>query len=517
MKDVSLLLTFILICMKSQCQYSYFNNNYFIEDGLVGSALDNIVVLEDGLLIHGYVADSEGSNEYYTKTDYQGNVLWSSSQLLSEGTFRYLSPFDVFKKCTSGFIISITEYTELYPITNSVIIKLNENMEEEWQFTQYQYQNDSVSKMEYSGLMECENGDFIAFGDVTYNTEQGEQSSYLLSRISQTGNEIWSRKYPNSQGQLISSNQFFIKSTEIFELGNGDFLGMFGRRMNNELIPSAILFDENGNFVDSISWGDYETVDGVPYAIHIGDDNFLYIYQHANGSFFNSEPLTQPRAGIISMYADGNINTQFPMFNHEMAWGRINDLEQCFDSNYLVLGSGAVPGLMNHAFLLQMDENGVEQWYQQYTPPIPYYSLEVFDLEVCPDGGYVFGGYCLGIEPNKQMYWLVKTDACGDVEYDGCWPVTSVLQEPTAERNFSVYPNPAEDLITISLSSTQSESEYLSISVRDIEGNLVHSFDRINRQTEINLDISKWSSGAYHITIVNSCTQAVISQRFVKL
>jgi hypothetical protein len=481
-------------------QYTYFNSPYYNEDSIAGSALDNIIVLEDGLLVHGYVANSDGSNEYFTKMDYQCNVVWSSSELLSDGTFRYLTPFDIFKECSSGFIISIAEYTEIYTKANSVVIKLDENLDEEWRFTQYEYQNDSVAKMEYTCVIECANGDFVAFGDVTYHVGDELQSSFLLTRISGSGSEIWSKEYPNSLGQLINSNNFFIKSTDIFELDNGDLLGWYGRTSNYELIPSAILFDEDGNFIDAISWGDYETMDGVPYGVHIGNDNFLYIYQHANGSFYSSETLAQPRAGIISMYSDGNINTQFPMFNHEMAWGRIYDLEQCFDSNYLVLGSGAIPGLMNHAFLLQMDENGVEQWYQQYTPPILYYSLEVFDLEVCPDGGYVFGGYCLGIEPNKQMYWLVKTDACGDVEYDGCWPVTSVMQEPIAERNFSVYPNPAEDLITISLPSMHSESEYLSISVRDIEGNLVHSFDRINRQTEINLDISKWSSGAYHIT-----------------
>jgi hypothetical protein len=517
MKYISLLLSILVIELNAQSQYTYFNSSYFNSDGVYGSALDNIVILQDGLLTHGYVANIDGSNEYYSKLDFQGNVLWSSSQVLPEGTFRYLTPYDSFKKCSTGFVISTTGHSLENPTMHSEITKLSENFDQLWSFGQDLYDSDTIISMRYSSVLECSNGDFLAFGDISCESESGQSSTIILTRLSGSGTLIWHREYPNSIGQLIVSNVFNVNTNEIYELDNGDFLGWYDRDLNEEVIPCAILFNENGEFIDCTHWGGYGLSDGRPFGLPIGNENFIYAYQHANGSFFGSETLTQPRAGIVSMYSDGNINTQFPIFNHEMAGGRIYDLEQCFDSNYLVLGSGAVPGLMNHAFLLQMDENGVEQWYQQYTPPIPYYSLEVIDLEVCPDGGYVFGGYCLGIEPNKQMYWLVKTDACGDVEYDGCWPVTSVLQEPIVERNFSVYPNPAEDLITISLPSMHSESEYLSISVRDIEGNLVHSFDRINRQTEINLDISKWSSGAYHITVVNSCTHAVMSQRFVKL
>lgn len=71
-----------------------------------------------------------------------------------------------------------------------------------------------------------------------------------------------------------------------------------------------------------------------------------------------------------------------------------------------------------------------------------------------------------------------------------------VLNQPT---HFILFPNPAEQYVSIYLPSQASTSG--QIQIFDMTGKLVHSFSW-NGENSIQLDLSKWVSGSYAVTLI---------------
>ena len=88
---------------------------------------------------------------------------------------------------------------------------------------------------------------------------------------------------------------------------------------------------------------------------------------------------------------------------------------------------------------------------------------------------------------------------------------TGVKNIPASAKGFSVYPNPANDLLFIKSNST-SPSAKISYSIIDMYGNLI-SENKINAAESI--DISNLSNGVYFISIRDEGT--ISTNRFIKI
>ncbi len=74
---------------------------------------------------------------------------------------------------------------------------------------------------------------------------------------------------------------------------------------------------------------------------------------------------------------------------------------------------------------------------------------------------------------------------------------------------FSVYPNPAKNYITIS-----SNSSLDLVLIRDINGRLIKTFNAINQNFENPLDVSSLTSGLYFIELKFGTTHKTL--KFIK-
>ncbi len=88
---------------------------------------------------------------------------------------------------------------------------------------------------------------------------------------------------------------------------------------------------------------------------------------------------------------------------------------------------------------------------------------------------------------------------------------TGIKNIPVADKNISVYPNPANDKLFIKINSSY-QSAKITYSITDIYGSLI-SENRINAVESI--DISNLSEGIYFITIKDETT--ISTNRFIKI
>jgi hypothetical protein len=89
-----------------------------------------------------------------------------------------------------------------------------------------------------------------------------------------------------------------------------------------------------------------------------------------------------------------------------------------------------------------------------------------------------------------QAHWLVKTDACGDVEWINCPNSIQEFEDSTLE----IYPNPSSNHITLSCDEKIHQIDILDISGRMIISEKSSSFQSV-------VDIKKMKPGVYLLKV----------------
>ncbi|MFM1999059.1 MAG: hypothetical protein RL204_1006 [Bacteroidota bacterium] len=119
----------------------------------------------------------------------------------------------------------------------------------------------------------------------------------------------------------------------------------------------------------------------------------------------------------------------------------------------------------------------------------------LWDIEILPDSSIVGGGYWFSGTGAGTFPWVFRTDACGDLIWNNCG-VTSYTE--IDEQDFTVYPNPFSDHLTIEIPIQSDELE-----VRDLSGKLVFQKKTVSAQ-QLTLNLSSLPAGAYILTINTS-------------
>ena len=93
--------------------------------------------------------------------------------------------------------------------------------------------------------------------------------------------------------------------------------------------------------------------------------------------------------------------------------------------------------------------------------------------------------------------------------YSDTVAVTGLLQNSIASaettNNFSIYPNPVKTIATISFKATG----YSTIKLTDVEGNtLLTKTINANGKTTVQLDVSKYASGVYYVSLISDGKQS---------
>ena len=93
-----------------------------------------------------------------------------------------------------------------------------------------------------------------------------------------------------------------------------------------------------------------------------------------------------------------------------------HSVKQTSDGGYILAGYRSEPGSADDDFLLiKTDDAGNMMWSQVYGGNSYDYCMSVIE---CSQGGYVLAGHTMSYSVGNFDYWLIKTDAFGNHEWD---------------------------------------------------------------------------------------------------
>jgi hypothetical protein len=338
--------------------------------------------------------------------------------------------------------------------------------------------------------LELQDGRLIGIGNSSVDGDDEDwvaDYSYLhLVVLSENGTFESQHFYPMDNYLFYPSN--------VFQLPNGEIL-VGGAAYNSES-SAPIMCTISQDFEElswMSSWGEDYTIGSYPRLVQVSDYEFVVAYK-----------------GEIT----GSPNTYCPWLmgydveNHEVLWEieydhdpwafLLHKMIKTSDGGYAILGLGreSVGPTHDYAWILKTDSLGNEEWYQKYnfepTESLNYPRSDMlYDIENTLDGGFIAVGYEIGFVGDfRQKTWLLKLDACGDVEWQGCEPVQSAIELYAHEVN--IWPNPASNLFSIS-----TPSPFEAVQILSMDGSLIQELKFSSARNSETISVGGLAAGLY--------------------
>jgi Secretion system C-terminal sorting domain len=479
-------------------QYAYYNEYMLPETGSSYSLplITNILPHNNDLYLYG-INYSTGYNANVTKVNSLGQFYDSLVRPMEIGEFRHIQVQESVIEDEGEYLWAGSGSTLTYPKEHGQIIRYDSDFHETWKYDLPDYQQTYVYASSYVGARKCPDGTFIAAGIIGYENYPGSlpgavATDIILTKIDWNGNLLWNQTCQLTRDELFLVTQDLASLSDVMVLDNGDIYiwGTFYEQRD----PFVLRFSQNGFFLDHLVWGSSTFEDGKPYPVLIGDHQFAVAYNNGiSGDELNYQQ--QIRIGIL----DG-ILMQFNWlgtYNYVHRSNGISDFERTSDNGFVLVGCGLTPAGFDPGYMLKVNSTGEVQWYWEYMPQTSWTSMDTYDLETLPDGGFAFVGY---IQDNQQYYtpWLVRTNACGELVNNGC-VINGVLEEqPATEQAFAPYPNPTSGICNL-----KGLQDVSSIEVICAMGQLVLRTNISNGQGQVAFDLSSFSAGIYTIRLLD--------------
>jgi Secretion system C-terminal sorting domain len=183
---------------------------------------------------------------------------------------------------------------------------------------------------------------------------------------------------------------------------------------------------------------------------------------------------------------------------------RVNSLKLLPDGNLIVCGMDRSNFTM-FGYILKIDSDGNEIWYRKYAQTHGNWCF-FQDVIATSDGGYFLTGSLFPEIDLTQDIWGMKLDDMGCL-VPGCDTLTSV-NNVNELVGFSVYPNPATELLNIYVSipvNTGSRNAFdgsVFFELVDIFGSVVKSFSPEITDTTYMLDVADLPAGVYLLNLL---------------
>ncbi|MFN6380483.1 MAG: T9SS type A sorting domain-containing protein [Flavobacteriales bacterium] len=476
---------FILLNLgAASCSAQIYFNNVYDDTSYSSESCSNIVLLDDGsFMIPSAYLPSQGELQLGYNLRHinpEGFELNQNDIILPQDYVIYLNHSESFITTSDGGYLQATAKGGAY------IIKLDNDLSVQWDVLV-----DSLTT--FYRPLELANGNFFVCG-YTYATNH--INMFWISPEGEVLNHTYANPYP--QG-----NFYNILRAE--ELANGDLLlsGFYVAGFDgNQMI---LRLDATGNVIWKEKF-DYDYNDWGAYTLAETETTATAVFGHIDYVLNPTDPTRDNfhgRLGTMQIDLLTGDTTDVILYEPELAGYWIMDFIETPDHGYAALGWALQPGqLMLYSFILKLDENKQQQWYKTYLyEPSGEDSTQfsyASDFEVTSDSGFVVAGYWDDIEMmGKQMPWVFKTDACGDLVWSNCGAVS--IEEETNKSitpTFKIYPNPANHVVNVS-----SEREFESITVRNLVGQVVHRVPLNNHALQSQVELSTLASGVYLVEV----------------
>ncbi len=296
-----------------------------------------------------------------------------------------------------------------------------------------------------------------------------------------------------------------------------------GQPGTEELQTAVIKTDSLGNTQWRHTWGGDTTKNMGSWVVPLDDGNYLYAWTDCYRTGYLGQHNDEGTFRFAKFDINGNIIWYKDMLNH-MPQGRsyeISQMELMPDGNIMVSGYIGTEGI-----LIKIDQDANLIWYRELMPPglsmeenNVYQKMEILGVTFTSDGGFILAGEYFSapgviFENGYQSAYAYKLDEYGCYT-PGCQIHDAVEEkEKTAEKGFSIYPNPANDFIVIAsfvLSEVEGEakqSQAKTIKIYDLTGEIVKQTPL--RGTKQSVQIGDLEKGVYIVRVGKQTKKLII-------
>lgn len=489
-------LFFLLLmnCLSSSSQFSYFNQINGEQGDLSSENSSNVEVVDDGYVIWGGGVNNDTLFYYTQKYDLSGNFL--EENILYDDSAEF-----VYTGRTKSF--QWNPYTQTFVFIQGVnligqsrvegyLIEFDTNLD-----TVFTRRYNEYAPYTYPFVFRIEEDGYVVVGEtggISYS------AGTFIMKLDFEGNVIWKEVmeplvyediYRNWTIEKLNDGYLIAGRGKTEESNYENFGLLTFTNLNGEVVNEMVLADDTMLYSSAvistrISNGEIILTQGFAYAHYEGTNNPFVFYNLIRFGKYNE--------------VTGEIENQIDYF-HDYAHHQMGGSKVIATSDGGVLTLGSRPGLYfdRKAWMLKLNADLEQEWYKEYTYETCNDCANIlYDVELAPDGGYVAAGHFSNLAVDgRRSSWLLKVDACGDVEWQGCAPV-GVAEKET--RSFSVYPNPSSGRFTVETSENENISSW---SVYNLTGQKVAQANAQNagQSFEINLSLP---SGLYALELVQA-------------
>ena len=346
------------------------------------------------------------------KTDVDGNLVWSS-QLGDEQNDRCHS---IFETADKAYIICATDSSN-----TGKIIKMNSNGSFAWESTLENHTPQQVFEI---------NGNILVLGTKSHIVNSSDIYAQMLNS---NGTQLWIKYYGENGSDLHLTGVY----QEVFKTackGPYDNIFMVGRKQN-DFIWYDIDFE--GILLSSGRFGDHGVEDALSVSL-TEDFNYMILF---NYSLLPANSI-QPR--VIKLNSSGEIIREISYFDNTH-YDKAVSLQTTPGGGFLITGlqNANIPSL-SVLFNLKVNENGIPIWvdninFSNTNYSKPSYAAMISENSIFETGTNTSGKFTFA---KRQINNTNNT-----VNYD---LVTRTGISSNENRGFSVYPNPANNFITVS-------------------------------------------------------------------
>jgi hypothetical protein len=279
------------------------------------------------------------------------------------------------------------------------LIKADESGNEEW--------NRTFGGSEFElgqSVRQTPDGGYILVG-WTESHGAGEHDLWLL-KTDAAGSEEWNRTFG---GSGTDYGHYVILTTD----GGYAIAGMTRTLGAGKTSAWLIKTDSSGN-------EEWNSVYGGSM-----DDYGMSVYQTSDGGYVLAGSTESYGAGqndvfLVKANASGNEEWNKTFGGAEIDYGIT--VEQTSDGGYIVTGDTRSFGNgQSDAWLIKTDASGNEEWNRTYggtESDMSGFHLFGDTVQQVSDGGYVIAGTTVSYGAGSFDFWLIKTDASGNEEWN---------------------------------------------------------------------------------------------------
>ena len=460
--------TFLVIAVQfcwinsALCQFTCFNQVTGEQGDLMSEFGSNVEVVNDSYVVWGGGIDTIGLMCFIRKYNMDGsvfdeNIVYDEDEYFYTGITNSMQ----WNHYTNQFVV--LQGADLGDVTEGRFLTFDEDLN----LMDDLFYDEHPPNTYFFGFHIEEDG-YIIFGE--YGALVYAEGTFIM-KLDFDGNVIWSEIMQPEVYQHIYRNN------SIIELEDGYLIGGYGL-IDSDPFGLLTKVNENGITLSEIAVVDEDEIKSQGMGVlrlENGDILVTQLFAYADVEEFDNPHVFWNKIRLYKFNPETEelIWLQDHLDNFEIMGGTADRIATP-DGGALILGGSSGLDIGYYAWMLKIDSLGNQEWYREYTyEDCGFDCMNIlYDVELAPDGGYIAAGSFTNwsVDP-RNMSWLLKIDACGDVEWQDCQLTTVSAAKP--ENRIRLFPNPTEGEVFLEANLAVKSWQLFDLSGRQIESGSV--------------------------------------------